>query len=123
MSILKKATVVLRIISVVLNIVLYYYNRALNTKVSDALINEKVYMLKQDSLRTKNRVLKYNIEQLTYYKDSIINEFINIKDSLNGTVTADSAYISPNSLYREYKANGGLKTKKEFNESLFNLIG
>lgn len=80
-------------------------------------------MLKQDSLRTKIRVLKYNIEQLTYYKDSIINEFINIKDSLNGTVTADSAYISPNSLYREYKANGGLKTKEEFNESLFNLIG
>ena len=80
-------------------------------------------MLKQDSLGTKNRVLKYNIEQLTYYKDSIINEFINIKDSLNGTVTADSTYISPNSLYREYKANGGLKTKEEFNESLFNLIG
>lgn len=27
------------------------------------------------------------------------------------------------SLYGEYKANGGLKTKKEFNEELFNLIG
>ena len=103
---IKKATVVLCIISVVLNIVLYYYNRALNTRVSDALINEKVYMLKQDSLRTKNRVLKYNIEQLTYYKDSIINEFINIKDSLNGTVTADSAYISPNSLIKSIKLMG-----------------
>ena len=29
----------------------------------------------------------------------------------------------PNSLYREYVNNGGLKTKEEFNEALFNLIG
>ena len=27
------------------------------------------------------------------------------------------------SLYEEYKANGGLKTKEEFNNELFNLIG
>ena len=30
---------------------------------------------------------------------------------------------SPNSLYGEYVDNGGLKTKEEFNEALFNLIG
>ena len=30
---------------------------------------------------------------------------------------------SPNSLYGEYVNNGGSKTKKEFNEALFNLIG
>ena len=30
---------------------------------------------------------------------------------------------SPNSLYGEYVNNGGSKTKEEFNEALFNLIG
>ena len=30
---------------------------------------------------------------------------------------------SSNSLYGEYVANGGSKTKEEFNETLFNLIG
>ena len=30
---------------------------------------------------------------------------------------------SLNSLYGEYVANGGSKTKEEFNEALFNLIG
>ena len=30
---------------------------------------------------------------------------------------------SSNSLYGEYVANGGSKTKEEFNEALFNLIG
>ena len=30
---------------------------------------------------------------------------------------------SPNSLYGEYVNNGGSKTKEEFNEVLFNLIG
>ena len=30
---------------------------------------------------------------------------------------------SSNSLYEEYVANGGSKTKEEFNEALFNLIG
>ena len=37
--------------------------------------------------------------------------------------TENSNYISPNSLYEEYVNNGGAKTKEEFNESLFNLIG
>ena len=30
---------------------------------------------------------------------------------------------SSNSLYGEYVANGGSKTKEEFSEALFNLIG
>ena len=40
-----------------------------------------------------------------------------------GAVTTDSDYISPNSLYGAYVNNGGSKTKEEFNEALFNLIG
>ena len=42
--------------------------------------------------------------------------------SEDGAVVADSDYVTPTSLYGEYKANGGLKTKEEFNEELFNLI-
>lgn len=34
-----------------------------------------------------------------------------------------NAEAAPTSLYGEYKAQGGLKTKEEFNNELFNLIG
>lgn len=43
--------------------------------------------------------------------------------SEDGAVVTDSDYVTPTSLYGEYKANGGLKTKEEFNDELFNLIG
>lgn len=43
--------------------------------------------------------------------------------SEDGAVVTDSDYVTPTSLYGEYKANGGLKTKEEFNDKLFNLIG
>ena len=43
--------------------------------------------------------------------------------SEDGIVVADSDYISPSSLYGEYINNGGKKTKEEFNDELFNLIG
>ena len=41
----------------------------------------------------------------------------------DGTVIANTNYVTPTSLYGEYKAQGGLKTKDEFNNELFNLIG
>lgn len=43
--------------------------------------------------------------------------------SEDGAVVTDNDYVTPTSLYGEYKANGGLKTKEEFNNELFNLIG
>ena len=41
----------------------------------------------------------------------------------DGAVIANTNYVTPTSLYGEYKAQGGLKTKEEFNDELFNLIG
>ena len=41
----------------------------------------------------------------------------------DGAVTVNSDYISPISLYGEYKNFGGKKTKEEFNDELFTLIG
>ena len=38
-------------------------------------------------------------------------------------IGSSSVYTEDSSLYEEYKANGGLKTKEEFNNELFNLIG
>lgn len=43
-------------------------------------------------------------------------------NTVNST-NADSDYVSPSSLYKEYVDNGGQKTKEEFNNELFNLIG
>ena len=41
----------------------------------------------------------------------------------DGAVMANTNYVTPTSLYGEYKEVGGLKTKEEFNDELFNLIG
>ena len=41
----------------------------------------------------------------------------------DGTVLVDEDYVSPNTLYGEYKAFGGKRTKEQFNSELFNLIG
>lgn len=41
----------------------------------------------------------------------------------DGAVIANTNYVTPTSLYGEYKAQGGMKTKEEFNDELFNLIG
>ena len=43
--------------------------------------------------------------------------------SKDGAVIADSAHVTPISLYGEYLEWGGKKTKSAFNEELFNLIG
>ena len=43
--------------------------------------------------------------------------------SEDGAVAVDNNYVSPSSLYGEYINNGGQKTKEEFNNELFNLIG
>lgn len=42
--------------------------------------------------------------------------------SEDGAVVVNTNYVTPTSLYGEYKAQGGLKTKEEFNNELFNLI-
>lgn len=41
----------------------------------------------------------------------------------DGTVLVDEDYVSPNTLYGEYRAFGGKRTKEQFNSELFNLIG
>lgn len=46
-----------------------------------------------------------------------------IKDTVGVYHNGEIYYVTPTSLYGEYKANGGLETKKEFNDELFNLIG
>lgn len=43
--------------------------------------------------------------------------------NIDGSVTLNSTYVSPTSLYGEYKAWGGTKTKEDFNTELFELIG
>lgn len=41
----------------------------------------------------------------------------------DGAVAVNNEYINPTSLFGEYKNYGGTKTKTEFNEELFTLIG
>lgn len=43
--------------------------------------------------------------------------------SEEGAVILNEDYVTPTSLYGEYRASGGKKTKEEFNDELFNLIG
>ena len=59
-----------------------------------------------------------NVIWLTVINGVIIQKIY----TANGWQIVDSP-SSSNSLYGEYVANGGSKTKEEFNEALFNLIG
>ena len=59
-----------------------------------------------------------NVMWLTVINGVIIQKIY----TANGWQIVGSPSFS-NSLYGEYVANGGSKTKEEFNEALFNLIG
>ena len=62
--------------------------------------------------------LNKNVIWLTIINGVIIQKIY----TANGWQIVGSS-SSTNSLYREYVNSGGSKTKEEFNEALFNLIG
>lgn len=62
---------------------LYNSNVILEKEVSTIMSNQKAFIAENTSLKEENRVFKFTIEQLSYYKDSLITKMDNVRKNLN----------------------------------------
>ena len=58
-------------------------NNSLREELSVAMMNQKVAVLENNSLKEENRVYKYTVEQLSYYNDSILHKMDSIRHRLD----------------------------------------
>ena len=61
---------------------LYTYNQKLKEETATLISNQKAFIAENSSLKNENRVLKFTIEQLNYYNDSILQKMNNIRKEL-----------------------------------------
>lgn len=61
---------------------LYRNNIKLNNEISISKSNERAFVIENSSLKEKNRVFKFTVEQLNYYNDSILQKMNGIRKEL-----------------------------------------
>lgn len=61
---------------------LYNRNQDLKEKISVSMSNQKAFIAENSSLKEKNKVFKFTIEQLNYYNDSILQKMNSIRKEL-----------------------------------------
>ena len=61
---------------------LYNRNQDLKEEISVSMSNQKAFIAENSSLKEKNRVFKFTVEQLNYYNDSILQKMNNIRKEL-----------------------------------------
>lgn len=61
---------------------LYNRNQDLKEEISVSMTNQKVFIAENSSLKEKNRVFKFTIEQLNYYNDSILQKMNDVRKEL-----------------------------------------
>ena len=61
---------------------LYTYNQKLKEETAILMSNQKASIAENSSLKEKNRVFKFTVEQLNYYNDSILQKMNNIRKEL-----------------------------------------
>ena len=62
--------------------ILYTKNQSLKEELSISVSNEKAFITENSSLKEKNRVFKFTIEQLNYYNDSILQKMNDVRKEL-----------------------------------------
>lgn len=62
--------------------ILYNNNQNLKEELSISLSNEKAFITENSSLKSKNRVFKFTIDQLSYYNDSILEKMNEVRKEL-----------------------------------------
>lgn len=62
--------------------ILYTKNQSLKEELSISVSNEKAFIAKNSSLKDKNRVFKFTVEQLNYYNDSILQKMNDVRKEL-----------------------------------------
>lgn len=61
---------------------LYTNNQKLKGEISISMSNQKAFIAENSSLKEKNRVFKFTIEQLNHYNDSILQKMNEVKKEL-----------------------------------------
>lgn len=67
---------------VISSYVLYNKNQSLKEELSISVSNEKAFIAENSSLKDKNRVFKFAVEQLSYYNDSILEKMNDVRKEL-----------------------------------------
>lgn len=63
--------------------ILYTKNQSLKEELSISVSNEKAFIAENSSLKDKNRVFKFTVEQLNYYNDSILEKMNEVRKELD----------------------------------------
>lgn len=61
---------------------LYSTNKKLESDISVAIANQKAFISENSSLKEKNGVFKFTVEQLNYYNDSILQKINRVRKEL-----------------------------------------
>ena len=61
---------------------LYNRNQDLKEEISVSMSNQKAFIAENYSLKDKNRVFKFTVEQLNYYNDSILQKMNEVRKEL-----------------------------------------
>ena len=61
---------------------LYNRNQDLKEEISVSMSNQKAFIAENSSLKEKNRVFKFTVEQLNYYNDSILQKMNEVRKEL-----------------------------------------
>jgi hypothetical protein len=62
--------------------ILYSRNQDFEEKMSVSMSNQKAFIAENTSLKEKNKVFKFTIEQLNYYNDSILQKMNDVRKEL-----------------------------------------
>ena len=63
--------------------VLYNKNQSLKEELSTSISNEKAFIAENSSLKNKNRVFQFTVEQFEYFNDSLITKMNKVRKELN----------------------------------------
>lgn len=81
----KYVNIIIAILIVSLSVssyILYNKNQSLKEELSILVSNEKAFIAENSSLKDKNRVFKFTVEQLNYYNDSILQKMNDVRKEL-----------------------------------------
>ena len=74
--------IILVVIFIISTYTFYNKNQSLKEELSVVMLNQKAFILENSSLKERNRVFKFTIEQLNYYNDSILQKMNEVRKEL-----------------------------------------
>ena len=79
---IRIGVIVLTSLLAVSTYILYNRNQDLKEETSTLMSNQKAFIAENSSLKEKNRVFKFTVEQLNYYNDSILQKMNDVREEL-----------------------------------------